>query len=196
MRKYPTLKNPVKIPGLPFTKKASSNKGYVQITTSAISTIYIVLFFLCISAESFSQERYLVLDKPGRIKRIRYYTGDEIIFKLKGDKTTYNTIIQAVGDSTIKVRDTSIPIQGIHSITRHNENGFLYQAARILPKAGILYFLADTFNPVFRGEKPNVSRSGVIVGSTLFVGGNALRLFKKRTFRINNYRTIKILQTF
>lgn len=105
-------------------------------------------------------------------------------------------MIQAIGDSTILVRDTPIPISNIHSITKHSENGFLYQAARILPKAGMLYFLADTFNPVFRGEKPDISRSGVVVGGTLIAGGYALKLFRKRTYRINNYRTLKILQTF
>jgi hypothetical protein len=156
-------------------------------------------FFLCffgIAAESHCQEKYLVLDKPGRIKRIRYYVGDEINFKLKEDKTTYSTLLQAVGDSTIKVRDTDIAISDIRSIIRHSENGFLYQAARILPKAGILYFVADTFNPLLRGEKPSVSRSGIVVGSTLFAGGQALKLFRKRTLRINNYRTLKILRTF
>jgi hypothetical protein len=101
-----------------------------------------------------------------------------------------------VGDSTIKVRDTDIAISDIRSIIRHSENGFLYQAARILPKAGILYFVADTFNPLLRGEKPSVSRSGIVVGSTLFAGGQALKLFRKRTLRINNYRTLKILRTF
>jgi hypothetical protein len=87
-------------------------------------------------------------------------------------------------------------VNDIRSITRYSENGFLYQIARILPKAGILYFAADTFNPIFRGEKPSVSRSGVIVGGSLFLGGQALKLFRKRTLRVNSYRTLKILKTF
>jgi hypothetical protein len=189
MWKHKPFNTPLQVPDLLFIKK----------TLSAIAfpgNVSMLLLLLVLPSESFSQEKYLVMDKPGHIKRIRYYTGDEIIFKLKGDKTTYSTIIQAVGDSTIRVRDTDIPVNNIRSIIRHTENGFLYQASRILPKAGILYFLADTFNPIFRGEKPHVSRSGVVVGSTLFLGGNALKLFRKRTLKVNNYRTLKILQTF
>lgn len=156
----------------------------------------LILLFLTFSLEVLCQEKYLVLDKPGRTKRIRYYTGDEIIFKLKGDKTVYSNVVEGVGDSSIQVRGTHIPIKEIASIIRHNESGLLYQITRILPKAGMLYFLADTFNPIFRGEKPSVSRSGVIVGGSLIAGSYALRLFKKRTLKINKYRTLKILQTF
>lgn len=196
MRKPEPCQTLTKSPNLPFIRYLFFNEGYIPLMAPARFRISVLFLLFCIAAECVGQEKYLVLDKPGRIKRLRYYAGDEVIFKLKGDKTTYSTIIQSVGDSTIKVRDTDIPIKDIRAIIRHNENGFLYQAARILPKAGILYFLGDTFNPIFRGEKPNVSRSGVIIGSSLFIGGNALRLFKKRTFRINNYRTLKVLQTF
>jgi hypothetical protein len=198
MWKYKPLKFDTLVPDL-LPIPVALNIAQCNIRSSAPVYFWrfcIIISFLSLYSESFSQEKYLVLDKPGRIKRIRYYSGDEIIFKLKGDITTYSTMIQAIGDSTILVRDTPIPIRNIHSITKHSENGFLYQAARILPKAGMLYFLADTFNPVFRGEKPDISRSGVVVGGTLIAGGYALKLFRKRTYRINNYRTLKILQTF
>ena len=167
-----------------------------SLTLLFMGKVFCLFCLVFVSVQSFCQENYLVMDKPGRIKRIRYYTGDEIIFKLKGDKTTYSTILQAVGDSSIKVRDTNIPVKDIRSIIRHSENGFLYQVARILPKAGILYFVADTFNPIFRGEKPSISRSGIIVGGSLFAGGQALKLFRKKTLKVNSYRTLKILKTF
>jgi hypothetical protein len=188
MRKLPSVKKKI-----PNNKNQNWCYALVQILSRGL---FFLLTFFCVIPDSLAQENYLVLDKPGRIKRIRYYTGDEIIFRLKGDKTKYSTILQAIGDSTIRVRDTDIPVKDIRSVTRYSENGFLYQIARILPKAGILYFAADTFNPIFRGEKPSVSRSGVIVGGSLFVGGQALKLFRKRTFKVNSYRTLKILKTF
>lgn len=198
MRKFESITFCCKVPDLLFLFKQGTCfiTRYLLISASYVYGMFWLLLLFCNSFESVGQDKYLVLDKPGRIKRIRYYTGDEIIFKLKGDKTTYSTLIQAVADSSIRVRDTDISIKDIRAIIRHSENGFLYQASRILPKAGILYFLADTFNPIFRGEKPHVSRSGVVVGSTLFLGGNALKLFRKRTLKVNNYRTLKILQTF
>jgi hypothetical protein len=199
MWKYEPLKINAQVPDLQNIKNTGAATGQECRYTSVhlyVRRTGFLLFFLFASWNSFCQEKYLVLDKPGRIKRIRYYTGDEIMFRLRGDKTTYSNIIQAIGDSTIKVRDTDVSIREIHSIIRYSDNGFLYQIARILPKAGMLYFLADTFNPIFRGEKPDISRSGVVVGSTLIATGYTIRLFRKRTLKINNYRTIKILQTF
>jgi hypothetical protein len=89
-----------------------------------------------------------------------------------------------------------VPIKDIVAIKQVNEGNLLKQAVYILPRAGILYFLADTFNPLFTGGEVGVSRSGVIVGSSFIAGSLILRLFTKRIYRINNYRTLKVLETF
>lgn len=159
---------------------------------------YIFLILFCsISLTSFGQgEKYLVLDKPGRVKRIRFYVGDELIFKLTGDKHLYKDIIEAVSDTSIRVRGAWVPVEEIKLIKEYKEANLLKQAIYFLPRAGIIYFLADTFNPVFTGGEVFVSRSGVIVGGSLIAGSLILRLFAKRTYRINNYRTLKILETF
>lgn len=159
---------------------------------------FITLVLLCfLSITCFGQgEKYLVLDKPGRIKRLRYFVGDELIFKLAGDKIVYKDMIEAVSDSAIKIRGTLVPIKDIDAVIRYRESSLLKQAIYILPRAGILYFLADTFNPIFYGGEVFVSRSGVIVGSSLIAGSFLLRLFKKKTYQINSYRTLKILETF
>jgi hypothetical protein len=159
--------------------------------------LFIILLVCCVAPPIFSQgEKYLALDKPGRVKRIRFYMGDELTFKLKGDKTMYSSTIEAVGDSTITIRETQIPIKDIALIKLPKEAGFINQAIYILPRAGILYFLADTFNPVFRGGSPDVSRSGIVVGGSFIAGGLILKLLNKRKFRINNYRSLRILETF
>lgn len=148
-------------------------------------------------AESLSQDqRYLVLDKPGHIKRLRYYAGDDLIFKLKGDKMKYKDIIEAIGDSSIRIKGTDIPIKDIRAVIRYKEGGMLDQAIYILPRAGIVYFLADTFNPVFLGGDPGISRSGIVIGSSFVATGLLLKLAKKRTYRINNFRTLRTLRTF
>jgi hypothetical protein len=137
-----------------------------------------------------------VLDKPGNVKRFRYYAGDELIFKLKGDKMRYKDVIEAVSDSSIKIRGVHIPLREIKSIIRYRQGGMLNQAIYILPRAGILYFLADTFNPVFRGADPDISRSGIVVGSSFIAAGFLLKLAKKKTYRINNFRSLRTLETF
>ncbi|QHT70081.1 hypothetical protein GXP67_27260 [Rhodocytophaga rosea] len=157
-----------------------------------------LVFFCCsICLKGVSQDqRFLILDKPGHVKRLRYYAGDELIFKLKGDRMKYKDVIEAVGDSTIKVRGADIPLRDIKSVIRYKQGGMLDQAIYILPRAGLLYFLADTFNPVFRGNDPDISRSGIVVGSSFIAGGLLLKLAKKRNYRINNFRRLRTLETF
>jgi hypothetical protein len=156
-----------------------------------------IFIFCSICLKGLSQsQRYLILDKPGHIKRFRYYIGDELIFKLKGDRMRYKDVIEDVGDSTIKIKGADIPIKDIKSVIRYKEGGMLDQAIYILPRAGILYFLADTFNPVFRGSDPDVSRSGIVVGSSFIAGGLLLKLAKKRNYRMNNFRRLRTLQAF
>lgn len=162
-----------------------------------ILRLFILFIFCCMSFQGISQgQRYLVLDKPGSVKRIRYYVGEELKFKLKDDKTVYTDVIEDVGDSSIKIRGTQIPLKDIRMVIRYKEGGLLNQAIYILPRAGILYFLADTFNPVFRGGSVDVSRSGIIVGSSFVAGGLFLKLFKKKKYRINNFRSLRTLETF
>jgi hypothetical protein len=158
----------------------------------------IFVFILCsICLKGVSQDqRFLILDKPGHIKRFRYYAGDELIFKLKGDRMKYKDVIEAVGDSTIKIRGADIPLRDIKSVIRYKQGGMLDQAIYILPRAGLLYFLADTFNPVIRGGSLEVSRSGIVVGSSFVVGGLLLKLAKKRNYRLNNFRRLRTLESF
>ncbi len=163
----------------------------------ALNRFIFLVLFCCISITSFGQgEKYLVLDKPGRIKRMRFYVGDELKFKLAGERHLYKDVIEAISDTNITIRGTWIPIREIAAVVQYKEGNLLKQAIYVLPRAGILYFLADTFNPIFTGGEVSVSRSGVILSSSLIAGSLVLRLFTKRTYRINNYRTLKVLETF
>lgn len=108
----------------------------------------------------------------------------------------YKDIIEAIGDSSIRIKGTDIPIKDIRAVIRYKEGGMLDQAIYILPRAGIVYFLADTFNPVFLGGDPGISRSGIVIGGSFVAAGLLLKLAKKRTYRINNFRTLRTLRTF
>jgi len=62
----------------------------------------IVLGMILWQLTSFAQmDPFLLLEKPGKQKsRIRYYPGDEIYWKFKEDKSTYNAVIAVISDST------------------------------------------------------------------------------------------------
>ncbi len=156
----------------------------------------LLFILMLLPVSGFSQEKYLALDKPGRVKRIRFYTGDEIALKLKGDKRLYEEVIANIGDSTITLLGTQIPLRDIRAIVVRHEGGLAHQAVRKLPIAGLLYFLAATFNPLLQGQPLRVNRSGLIVGGAMVAGGQLLRPLLKRTYRINSFRRLRTLQTY
>jgi hypothetical protein len=69
-------------------------------------------------------------------------------------------------------------------------------AVYLLPRAGLLYILAATFNPVFRNESPDFDWSHVKVGA--IIGGSSLLLLPmlKRNYRINKFRTLRALREY
>ena len=60
--------------------------------------------------------RYLVLDKPGFTKRIRFYPGDELRFRLKNDRVRYRGELQAVREKSIIILNAEILLSDISSV--------------------------------------------------------------------------------
>jgi hypothetical protein len=144
--------------------------------------------------------RFLALEKQGRIKRVRFYIGDEIHIKLKGDHTKYSPIITALGKDYVETFGTKIPLKEIQSITVFKDDWLVHQGSYFLPIAGAGYFVMDMVNPLFSGnsnrEAFSIDRRTVITSSVLMLTGFALNLFKKRTFRLHERRYLKVMYKF
>jgi hypothetical protein len=162
----------------------------------SFSRLLLLCLLLLVCVNSFAQNKYLVLDKPGTVKRIRYRVGDEIAIKLKGENHTYRDIITAVGDSELVLMDTKVPVREVRAIVVENRNGLVYSASRMLPLAGLIYFLAATLNPVLQGQDLELNRSGVIVGSAFIVSSIPFRLLRKRTYHINESHRLRVLDSY
>jgi hypothetical protein len=155
------------------------------------------LLLLCLAdATSWAQGRYLVLDKPGKVKRLRFRVGDEVSIKLKDDRREYRDVITHVTDTSIVIMGTDVPLSGIRAVVVRREAGLARGLVKVLPRAGLLYILAATYNPIFRGDLPDYDWSNVRVGA--IVGGSALLLVPllQRTYRINGFRRLRVLQEY
>jgi hypothetical protein len=140
---------------------------------------------------------YLALDKPRGEKRIRYYPGNEIFFKMKGENFTRKATILEVRPSIFMVNGGEVAIGDVHSVTIHKKNGLFRQALVYLPAAGILYFLMDSLNPANTGREGFYPNQGTFIVSGGLVGaGLALQFFKKRTYRIGERNMLKTLQVW
>jgi hypothetical protein len=133
-----------------------------------------------------TDRRYLVLDKPGLNKRIRFYPGQRISFKLKGENYRYNAVLQAVGEKSILVMDAPIFLDEIRKIYYTKPGTFLPLSAGSLTGGGILFALMGAYNGLTRNN-PDL----VVVGAAAFVTGQAIRPLYKRTFRIRGNRRLR-----
>jgi len=145
----------------------------------------------------FKQQKYLVLDKPGKVKRIRFFPGSEITFRLKNDPVVYHDYITAVDDSSFTIFGTKVLIKEVDRIILRNHSWFVNQGSVLLPAAGLIYFLADNVNPLLRGQEGvSVSKGSMIVAGSLIGTGLVLRTFRKKQHRIGNNKRLRVLETF
>lgn len=150
-----------------------------------------------ISNNKIIRNRFLALEKSGGKKRIRFYEGSEIVFKLKGDKAPYRATIERVKDSSLVILGTEIQLKDISAVVFYKNNGLLNSATQLLPVAGIGYFLMDMINPVFSNREAFVvTKPTVTTSATLILGGLFLKIFKKRTIRLNQKRYLITLAKF
>ena len=132
--------------------------------------------------------RYLVLDKPGFTKRLRFYPGTRITFKLKDDPTKYSAVLQAVGEKAILVDDTPVFLEEIRKVYYTKRSSFLPLTASSLTGGGVLFGLMGVLNGLTR-ENYDL----VYPGAGALVLGQALRPFYSRSYRIKGNRRLRAL---
>ncbi len=105
--------------------------------------------------------RYLALDvyRWGGITRHRYFVGDQLRFKLKGKPKRFNETIVAISDSSFTIARfndilneneyTEIKFPEIRKIRVYRRIPWVTQGAYMLPIAGGIFLLSDTF--IYKG---------------------------------------------
>lgn len=138
------------------------------------------------------KSRFLALEKGGKVKRIRFYEGQRLHFRLKNDPFKYKPVIQEIGKDYIKVNDTALDLDEISSVTLYPKRRFIGLLSKFFLYAGVGYFLIDMVNHSFEP-----TRETAIVSSSLIGPGLALALtLKPRNVRLNEKRYLKTIQKF
>lgn len=136
-------------------------------------------------------ERFLTLEKPGAIKRIRFYKGQQLEFKLKGSKIKYKTLIQNVKEKSVVIRDTDIALTDFHSLVVYPKKPFLNTLSKFFLLGALGYVAADLVNNSFEPNNVTLIVGGIGLGTSI-----ALRLPLKRTFKLGKKRYLKTLEAF
>ncbi len=154
-------------------------------------------FLLCLlliglSSTLFAQ-KIIALDKPGKVKRIRYYQGD-IIHLMNDEGRIYKGEIQEIKDSSFIVNNDELFLYEIIYIRNtQGKNGWFF-LTNLFIKSGLAYHIAFNGNRLLQGEYDKIaSAETAIVTSSALLGAIISYQIATRRYRLNKYRTLKII---
>ena len=159
-------------------------------------TFIFFLFLLCsifIINEGFSQinknpkEYYLTLNKVGIKKRIRFYVGDELKFKLKHENFKRTATITAIDSNSITINLAKIPLEEFRMILIDKNNAFT-SLSKSGTGSGLVFMIIGGIITVLKVPKGETMIYG---GGVLFVTGQFFSIFTKRKYRLNSYRYLR-----
>lgn len=161
--------------------------------TYALILFGMVLVLLLGNENSYGQaetnlDPFLLLEKPGTKKRIRYYIGDEIEFKLKDEKDFHKGTIVQFSDTSFYVNGyAEVPLRTVDALADRSKVKGIHAMAKnsifIIPA----FFLFSAANNLFNtGETPIIDEE-VYPLSAVFLGiSGAGLLYKGRRYRLKN----------
>ena len=143
---------------------------------------------------------FMVLDKPGKVHRLRFYTGNKIAFKLHGEKRRYFGQITDIKKNSLVVWDAEIPLRDIRKIKINNPGGAasgLNFLGRLLQGAGGLFAVVGLSNYLLDVEYGDGSLESLKYSlSALAVGQVMSRSSRQRTYKLNANRRLKTIEQF
>ncbi|MDQ3292565.1 MAG: hypothetical protein M3Q05_14860 [Bacteroidota bacterium] len=143
---------------------------------------------------------YLVLDKPGKVSRIRFYTGNKITFKLTGEKQRYSGQITDINKYSIVMWDAEIPLRDIRKIRLANastvSSGIQF-LGRLLKNGGLFFSVVGGGNYLLNKEPGENTLTFLKYTAGAFVAGQLLTLTSRnRTYKINENHRLKTIEQF
>jgi hypothetical protein len=150
-----------------------------------------LLFAILANFSGIAQDFLSIKDENG-LGRIRIYPGSTFMMKLKGEKewqeTTLNVLLPP---DTIILDGRKTALNEIMAIRA--DRAFPTHAGSMLAVAGIGYAGIYAANGLLSDSRPLLTNSAIIASSSLFLGGNLIRMAGKRVFRLGRKYHLSIV---
>lgn len=155
--------------------------------------LILLLPLLLVSAASFGQ-KFLAIDKY-KAKRIRLQVGDEVRYKLKGNKTVFKDQIKSLNDSTVTMvnADTNIPLS-LFDEFRFNRNAMdvLSGGTAVL---GVGFLLSGAIHPLV-GDPTYSQEEAFVMGGSFAAISGIFRLLRWNKYKVGTDKArVQILDT-
>ena len=147
-----------------------------------------VLFTVGMLHQIKAQREYIVVEKTLTDKQIKYSSGDNISYKLKGEDFFRTDHIVALNDSSIEFHYNNILYREISQINikGHRFTGINYRKIGTIAQiAGVGYIVIDNFNKVVvQGQDAVFEKEVWIVGGLIFLGGTILKFLAPKKVKL------------
>lgn len=157
----------------------------------------ILLFALFVlTAASLEAQKTLILEKRGTTKTKRFYEGDEITYRLKGEDVWETaTIIQMIPSQNILVLDKLyIKVDEISALLKRKNRRVTNGLSSQLYVFGTAWITYTAIDDLVVSERRTDWEAAAYVGGTSFLVGTLLRLLpKKKIIKLGKKRRLRLL---
>lgn len=154
----------------------------------------IAVLLFATSWQTVQAQIYIVVDKY-TIKRYRLTIGNELHFKLKGEKRIRHDLISSLSmeDSTIGLSKASVKIKldDVDQVYFYNKTINALQAGGYTIAGGFL--IAAAVHPLVDNAQYD-ARESAIIGTTAFGITQLMRIFRRRSIKIGKNGRIRIIE--
>jgi hypothetical protein len=154
-------------------------------------------------------QRYLALDAApllGAFRRYRYFPGDDIKFRLRGDRRKYTENIYSISDSTFsmvvidelarQMHYVPVPLKKVRRVKTFHRIPWVTEGAFLFPVAGLVYAAADFINPGIDNQRFTTDTRALGVAGGLMATGLLCYKMSFPSHKINDRNRLKVLQTY
>ena len=133
---------------------------------------------------------YLALDRIGKAQRVRFYAGDEIEYRVKGEKFRRKNDILGITDDGFLRAGGEIKLAWVERVwTKRGYKSNLPRQAQIyLPIAGALFVIADLIS------SKEFSPKALAIGGGMALAGVILRVFNTKRYFIGKNTLLKSIE--
>ncbi len=149
-----------------------------------------VIFLVSLVCHQSAAQKFLVLEKAGSKKRHQYFVGDEIAYKIKGEKGVRRDIITNLLANAVMFDRGYITIQEIEYVVIKKHWGIVStDGGGKLMIAGAALFLLNLMNT----QSPGIDPKSLSAPGALIVLGGIILAASSKKFRPGRKRKIKML---
>lgn len=153
--------------------------------------LYLLLLLILVSLFAGAQQ-YLVLQKTGTVKNIKYQLGNDITVQVKRGELVYSGSISHIKDSSFVLNSLDeIFLDDVTIVFRKRR--FIRVMSKVLLYAGVGYIALEGVNGVINDYSPVISQNTIIASSVMVGTGLLMKPFYTRKYDTQEKYVLKVL---